>query len=279
MIILKRLLISGVILLIVQCKHKNQEKVPQTDISITQEGVFYHGKKLPFDKDISEWEKIFGKPREFKFDSTDLNSTDFVWDKLGIRTDSRIADDSQEYSYKIIRGVSFYYRNLDSKLGRTGQLGRYLPVNGYSHFLPEDRDRNEEIGLTKEEDSIINEMMKDMPKKTDFVLPLLTHKKPILIRGIVIDSTMNVQKINKQLEKVNIEPFYYTPAIGGVNSMNSDARFNTTGKYNGVYKTNFGTAKQQYELELVNMLGEVVYIKVRPYTQEEMKEYRKDLKK
>lgn len=249
----------------------------ELDLLVSDNGIFYKGQELTFDKSIDEWEKVLGKARIDNKCVIDTNwiACYYTWDELGLVAYTIPNDDSQMDSRILIRELYVYYRNLDSKIGRIGRLTRHHSER-YYNIQPKDwletkewlKGKNE---LSKEDLESITYLNSRSSKKSEFIYPFKIHKKPISIQGATIDSTMNIQAINNNRALKGLSLFYFYPVMSSLKSYGDDE--DTSGLYEGRYRTYFGE-EIKYELEAENLDGEVIYIRIRKFSPKEMKEFK-----
>ena len=267
------------VIFLVSCKqlarNSNIMQEKNCDIFVTDEGVFYKGKELLFDTDLSEWEKILGKSRTHIYKGSDAGF--YVWDDLGFCASSMPQDDSQEWTKTKITNFYIYYRCLDSQLGRTGGLTDYGADGNYRNLKLEDLNEKEygENGTKKEKEAYMKYQNSRSKKKSEFWIPYKIHKKPISLQGAIIDSTMSMEIINEERENKNLKLAKFRPVIGGVNR---EGRGNTTGYYPGEYgvETEFKDNKK-FDITFDYNSGQVIYIKIRKLSSKEVKEYKRFL--
>lgn len=276
--ILKKTLLSSFIIILFSfgCKEKfakDTTKLEQADLILKNDSVFYKGKLLEFDEEYEKWDKQIEKSRVLSYEGSEASN--YVYDNIGYSIATVPYDDSQKWSKTKVRNFYIYYRNLDSQLGRIGELS-FASGKYYHNIKPEDWLDEGQKELTEDQKIRIKNLNDGSDKKSDFVFPYKTHKKPIFIEGAMIDSTMTVADINKRRVAKGLEPFHYSPMVGGVNSMGR-ANEDTSGKYTGIYKTEFGP-KTRYELTLENIKNQVIYIKIRKFSPDEIQNYLENLK-
>lgn len=269
-----------IVVFIISCKqlgkNTNLVKEKEFDIIITNEGLFYKGQELVFESNINEWENILGKSREHIYQGSD--GACYVWDKLGLVAETIPRDESQEWTKTKIKEFYIYYRNLDSQIGRSGGITDYGVLGSYRNIKPSDwienrKKRGENIELSEEDLESIKYLNSHSQKKSEFGIPYITHIKPINIQSTIIDSTMNIEVINNLRDNKNLELANFRPAIGGVNNHGWEDN-DTSGKFSGEYgvETEFKNNKK-FDITFNNNTNQVIYIKIRKLSKNEIKEY------
>jgi hypothetical protein len=233
----------------VQCqkmKTTKQIDISQATIKIDSCGLYYKGQRLDLGTQLSEWEKVLGKPsRKFEAYLDPFHSGTLTWDDKGI------AVDNFENSDGTVASIRIFFLNLDSPEGKSGQLN-------YARDWKKFDEKNYEPPLPKK---MIIELEKENSPK-NFIYPFTVYKGYINLHGFPVGAGMKVKEINSYRQGLPFSGLfgYVDDDIDGVN----DSR-NTKDTFGGDYRAGGTECKdkrlQYYELTYT-ATGALEYLKI-----------------
>jgi len=165
-------------------------------IKITDCGVTYSGKQLPFGENIAAWEKVLGQ----KSSRLDFG----MFDDLGVAVEINDTPDREATLY-------IFFTNLDSPEGKAGTLSMANSVNMKPFEVIEKEYIEANIPMSEELKMEIKKDREEEYNPVQYFYPYKIFKGVVNVQGAPISSDMNLQKINEyreQTKKLDIFTFW-----------------------------------------------------------------------
>ncbi|AIM37884.1 hypothetical protein KO02_15205 [Sphingobacterium sp. ML3W] len=182
------------------CQPKPQKTIPlpieNALIKITDCGVTYSGKQLPFGENIEAWEKVLGQKS-----SRPLFG---MFDDLGVAVSIDDTSDKEAAFY-------IFFTNLDSPEGKAGELSRAHSVNMKPFETIEKEYKAANLPMTETLKAQIKKDLEETYNPEQYFYPYHTFKGVVNVQGVPISGDMNLQKINEyreQTKKLDIFTFW-----------------------------------------------------------------------